>query len=194
MQALWQWWGAQASPKKKKKKEESGGSRESAELQERRRPKGRERTGRSEMTLCKHPCNDGHRRLKPRMYVWFFLCFPQEWRSCWRTLWITCPTRTWDWRFVCFETLLSAQTRSKSQAFYFIICGSKVRTGFRRGVRRARTASFSLTRQAVLKLYVIEKNDINFQFSQFFFFFLNEILPCQRNIDFTRRSFYCGVY
>lgn len=45
MQALWQWWGAQASPKKKKKKKESGGSRESAELQERRRPKGRERTG-----------------------------------------------------------------------------------------------------------------------------------------------------
>lgn len=74
MQALWQWWGAQASPKKKKKKE-SGGSRESAELQERRRPKGRERTGRSEMTLCKHPCNDGHRRLKPRMYVWFFSVF-----------------------------------------------------------------------------------------------------------------------
>ncbi|XP_075881630.1 cdkn1a interacting zinc finger protein 1b isoform X3 [Nelusetta ayraudi] len=43
MQALWQWWGAQASPKKK-----SGESWESAELQEKRRPKGREWTGRSE--------------------------------------------------------------------------------------------------------------------------------------------------
>lgn len=68
-------------------------------------------------------------------------------------------------------------------------------TGLRRGVWRARTASFRLTRQAVLKLYVISKEKIT-SISNFhnFFFFFNEILPCQRNVYYTWRSFYCDVY